>query len=174
MPPKGSKKTPSCLGTVYPHHDGWRVRATIGGRTVCGPYRLERSDADADLSQARGAETHEGYCNILKQLRESAQSSGGWSATQPAHSKNEEGVVGAAVVAGGLEAEPRWAGEKRPTEAKKTMTQRRQTVFAAAKGSCGLRACGNCGTQRREASQRDVSFVIKQTAVASTNMYRLH
>ena len=302
MPPKGSTKAPSCLGTVYPIHTGWRVRVNIGGRTVCGPYRWERSDADADLSQARGAETQEGYCNILKQLRESLLSkreegvvgagvvAGGLEAAgeaspqarkrsaaalqedrdsgsgtvterahsqtpfrlgsvcrhlvgwrveatllgrtvcgplrllktdayadlsqargaqthegywnilkqlllasvqssrrgrvrQPAHRKKAEGVVGGAGgggqgrINGGAQRgkeQPSRAGEKRPTESKKTMTQRRQTVFDAVKGSCGFRSCGNCGGQWREASQRDVSFDIKQAAVASTNMYRLH
>ena len=122
MPPKGSQKSASCLGTVYPHHDGWRVRATIGARTVCGPYRFGRGDAEADLSLARRAETHEEYCSILKQLRDSRESSGSGSVTQPAHSQKEEGVVGAAVVAGGLEAEGEVTARvrKRPAAALET------------------------------------------------------
>ena len=245
MPPKGSKKTPSCLGTVSRNHGGWRVQATIRGRRVCGPTRLQRSDADADLSRARGARTHEGYRIILKQLLESRQSSGSGSATPPAHSKREEGVVGAGVVAGGLEA----AGEASPQARKRSAAALQEdrdsgngSVTRPAHGktlSClgsvsrdlggwrvqamlrGRTVCGPTRLRRSravadlikargaqtyegywdillqlllksfqssprgrvwvpahrkggQASQRDISFDIKQTAVASTNMYRLH
>ena len=77
MPPKGIPKAPSCLGAVATHKDGWRVRATIEGRTVNGPVRLQKRDADADLAQARSAQTQDEYSSILKQMRESAQSSSG-------------------------------------------------------------------------------------------------
>ena len=77
MPPKGSKKAPSCLGAVHLHDNGWRVIATVGGRTVHGPLRLQKRDADADLAQARSAQTQEEYSSILTQMRESGQSSRG-------------------------------------------------------------------------------------------------
>ena len=245
MPPLGSKKSPSCLGTVSRNHGGWRVQATIRGRRVCGPTRLQRSDADADLSRARGARTHEGYRIILKQLLESRQSSGSGSATPPAHSKREEGVVGAGVVAGGLEA----AGEASPQARKRsavafqedrdsgsgTVTERAHSQTPFRLGSVcrhlvgwrvqamlrGRTVCGPTRLRRSravadlikargaqtyegywdillqlllksfqssprgrvwvpahrkggQASQCDISFDIKQTAVASTNMYRLH
>ena len=77
MPPKGSKKAPSCLGAANLHNSGWRVVATVGGHTVHGPFRLQKRYADADLAQARSAQTQDEYCSILKQMRESAQSSSG-------------------------------------------------------------------------------------------------
>ena len=69
MPPKGAKKPPSCLGAVHLHHNGWRVNTIINSRTVHGPWRLQKRDADADLAYARSTQTQEEYCSILEQLK---------------------------------------------------------------------------------------------------------
>ena len=71
MPPKGTTKSPSCLGAVFPHSDGWRVVATVVGRTVFGPVHVQKRFAEADLARARAAQNQEEYCNILRQLRDS-------------------------------------------------------------------------------------------------------
>ena len=49
-----------------PHGQGWRVQAKVGCRTVCGPYRAKKSDADADLGKARKAASEEYRNNLLR------------------------------------------------------------------------------------------------------------
>ena len=129
---RAHSQTPFRLGSVCRHLVGWRVQAMLRGRTVCGPTRLRRSRAVADLIKARGAQTYEGYWDILLQLLLKSFQSSPSRVWEPAHRKGGQGRINGGAMS------------------------------------------GNCGTQRREASQRVVSFVIKQTAVASTNMYRLH
>ena len=68
--PYGTCKPVSQLGSVRSHGNGWRVVATIEDRTICGPYRVNKSDADIDLNQVRTAKTRREYAGILWQLKE--------------------------------------------------------------------------------------------------------
>ena len=63
-------KPVSQLGTTRAHGNGWRVVASIEGRAICGPYRVNKSDADIDLNQVRTAKTRREYAGILWQLKE--------------------------------------------------------------------------------------------------------
>ena len=98
MPPKGTTKSPSCLGAVFPHSDGWRVVATVVGRTVFGPVHVQKRFAEADLARARAAQNQEEYCNILRRLRDSraeSLSSVASAASMPLFTAKEvEGVLG--------------------------------------------------------------------------------
>ena len=52
---------------------GWQVKASVGYRAIYGPYRAHKSEADADLKQARTAKTREEYRSILSQLKQATQ-----------------------------------------------------------------------------------------------------
>ena len=62
-------KSLSLVGRCQRHSKGWRASAKVGGRTINGPTRLNERDADADLKEARTAQTREEYCHILRQLQ---------------------------------------------------------------------------------------------------------
>ena len=76
MPPKGSEKAPSRMGNVHTDvgRNTYRAQAKIDGRTEQGPRRNTKAEADADLLQARGSQTQSEFRDILRQLREAAQS----------------------------------------------------------------------------------------------------
>ena len=67
---RANRKPVSHLGTTRAHGNGWRVVATMKNLTICGPYRVNKSDADADLIQARTAKSREEYDRILRRLKQ--------------------------------------------------------------------------------------------------------
>ena len=71
MAPK--RKAVAQLGSVSPHGNFWRVVSTFESRRIPGPCRARKSDAYADLKQARMAETREEHHQIIRQLQKTAQ-----------------------------------------------------------------------------------------------------
>ena len=88
-------KSLSIVGRCQRHSKGWRASAKLGGRTINGPTRLNERDADADLKEARTAQTREEYCHILRQLQARAaqmreESYGGPTRLRTARSENTD------------------------------------------------------------------------------------
>ena len=88
-------KSLSLVGRCQRHSKGWRASAKVGGRTINGPTRLNERDADADLKEARTAQTREEYRRILGQLQARAaqmreESYGGPTRSLTARSENTE------------------------------------------------------------------------------------
>ena len=67
MSPKGQKKNPRDMGGVHLEGNFWLASARIDGRTIRGPPRLERGEADADLASAQKASTQAEMQHILLQ-----------------------------------------------------------------------------------------------------------
>ena len=67
------RKAISQLGTIIRNTNGWRVAAAPTGRVIYGPCRARKADAEADLKQAREAESREEYREIIRQLQETVQ-----------------------------------------------------------------------------------------------------
>ena len=74
MSSRFQSKSPSVIGAISRHHNGWRVAFKFGGRTTSGPIRTHKSDAELDLERARAARTHQEYSDILHVLRKTAES----------------------------------------------------------------------------------------------------
>ena len=87
---RGNRKPVSQLGTTRAHGKGWRVVASVKDRTVCGPYRVNKSDADADLMQARTAKSQEDYDGILRRLKETIRAAASSEIEEDASSKRDE------------------------------------------------------------------------------------
>ena len=57
------------IGTISTHGKGWRVNVNVKNQTTHGPYRVNISDAVADLKQMRTGKTGEECQSILLQLK---------------------------------------------------------------------------------------------------------
>ena len=90
--PLDKRKPVSQLGTTRPHGNGWRVIATIEDRTICGPYRADKIDAEMDLKRARTAESREDYAVILSQLKGKTQAKTGSETEEDGRLQDDEGI----------------------------------------------------------------------------------
>ena len=73
MPPKRSQKSVAQRGSVSQRQGGFRVQASIGGRTHIGPSRATKAEANCDLRAAQAASSETEYCDVLQRLRENSQ-----------------------------------------------------------------------------------------------------